>query len=76
MEHPAVGQKVTFERDGAEHTGKIDKAKAGPMMADGKSKVGSVKVMATAMLRIVPDDGSAPFWAGPFKHEPAQAPND
>lgn len=73
MEHQMIGQAVTFERDGAEHTGKIDKAKAGPMMADGNSKVGSVKLMSTAMLHIVPDDGSNPFWVGPFKHEPASA---
>lgn len=73
MEHSMIGQPVTFERDGVEQTGKIDRAKAGPMMADGNSKVGSVKITATAMLHIVPDDGSKPFWAGPFKHESASS---
>jgi len=68
-----IGQAVTFERDGAEHTGKVDKAKAGPMFADGSSKVGSVKMTASVMLRIVPDDCSKPFWAGPFRHETASA---
>jgi len=67
MEHPMIGQEVVFERYGVEKTGRIDKAKSGPMAADGNSKVGPVRLLATVMLHIVPDDGSTPFWAGPFK---------
>lgn len=71
MDHPMIGKIVTFGKDGNEGTGKVDKAKAGPMFLDGKSKVGEGKVQASVMLHIVPDDGGAPFWAGPFQHKQA-----
>lgn len=66
MEHPMIGQSVIFEKDGTEGKGKVDKAKAGPMFIDGKSKVGEAKMQASVMLHVIPDDGAPPFWAGPF----------
>ena len=73
MDHPMIGKSVTYEKDGREASGTVTESRAGPMFVDGSAKVRAAKVHASIELRIVPDDGSDPFWAGPFECDPLAA---
>lgn len=67
-DHPLLGQPIEYQCGGKSLHGKVSAVKAGPMMADGNSIVGNVKVMATVKLRITPDDGAPDIWSAPMRY--------
>lgn len=69
MNHSAIGREVEYEKDGVKGFGIITKARKGPAMANGNDKVGSVRFVGSCELQVTPNDGSKPFWCGPYEME-------
>lgn len=67
--HPLIGKECTYRDGETEVQCKIVAVKAGPMVADGNSPVGSVRVKSTIKLQMQPIAGGPKMWSAPMHYE-------
>lgn len=68
-DHPLVGRKITFKKNGESHPAEIVDVKCGPMFFN-RSELSQpdVKIRGTLCVRLKPDSGEPEFWTPPFEY--------
>ena len=68
-DHPLVGRKITFKRDGVSHPAEIVDVKHGPMMVDTSTfDQPEATIFGTLCARLKPENGNPEFWTPPFRY--------